>query len=580
MATCSNVESVPSQSNNPDPYIDIDVATDKDSSCLADSHNVTVTLQTNSLSDIEESDCPWIQPSITSLSTEATIRKNLTEHRKAVLDSLNPNKLFGLFEQFDLDEILNDKERTREDKANKLLHTIHQENAHTAFLSSLEEDREHMGHWYIISLLRGKEFAGEEDIEESRLLKEHMSKEMNLVLQYINTDTLLPHLTAKDLITNEEQGEMTSPHATSRQKARKLHSLLNTKGPVAHLIFVHECLAAEENHRGHRDLYEQLTAPRGPKKRKTTISMSDTPPTKKRKYDPVILTTPKGLATTSYIQVISTIRQHQHTGRDGWKIAEDICAREKDSPDNAVEVRVAMVLESTLRFSLNRETEEVLSRVEEARKMIAEVQDRDFNEQLLDARCECVLARLYLHMGDINTATTHINKAFNLLSPCEYGEEHIIANYIRGCLILEDDISSASWPKVKESLESAESLALDRDYGLNIAQYCKTKLALARIGSSISNPRRNRVGVAGEHIDAAKQLLREVKRQTLPARIECLYLCTMCDVYRMDNDIKLATKCIEDAHKLTEKCDTKYETEMVRIRQQLLKKEIVPKRSS
>ena len=65
MATCSNVESVPNQSNNPDPYIDIDVATDKDSSCLADSHNVTVTLQTNSLNDklIEEADCPWIQPS-------------------------------------------------------------------------------------------------------------------------------------------------------------------------------------------------------------------------------------------------------------------------------------------------------------------------------------------------------------------------------------------------------------------------------------------------------------------------------------------------------------------------------------
>ena len=563
-----------SQPNNPEPYIENGIDTDKDSSCLANSHNVTVTIPTNSLNDIEESDCPWIQPSITSLPTEATISKNLAEHRKDVLDSLNPKKLFGLFEDLDLDEILNDKERTREEKAKKLLHTIDQEKAHLALLRSLEEDTEHMGHRYIVSLLRGEEFGSQEDKDESRLLKEQIKKEMNSVLQWINMSQLLPHLTAKDLITNEEQGEMTNPHATSAQKARKLVSLLNTKGPIAHLIFVHECLANEKNHKGHKDLYEQLTSQRGPKKRKTTINMSDTPPTKMRKLDdPFILQTPKGLTTSSYLQMISTIRQHQHTGGDGWKTAEDLCTQQKDSLDNATEVRVAMILESTLRFSLNKETEEVLSRVEEAGKMIADVHDHDFNDQLLRARCECVLARLHLHTGDINTAHAHINRAFNLLSPCEYGEDHIIANYVRGCLILEDDISSASWPKTKESLESAESLALDGDYGLNIAQYCKIKLALARIGSSISNPRRNRVGVAGEHIDTAKQLLSEVKQQTLPARIKCLYLCAMCDVYSVNNETKLARKCIEDAYKLTEKCNTVYEMEMVRTRQQLLNQE-------
>lgn len=132
---------------------------------------------------------------------EDTIKENMEKHEKSIADSLDPSQLYSLVCQVELDEEFMDASLSRRKKAKLLYKEILTRELYFDFLSSLEEDIEHMGHRYLVSLLRGTKFAPEEDIKESKMLFEKIQKNSTLVTEELDVKCLEPYLTQEKLIT-------------------------------------------------------------------------------------------------------------------------------------------------------------------------------------------------------------------------------------------------------------------------------------------------------------------------------------------------------------------------------------------
>ena len=507
------------------------------------------------LSFCEISDTPWAQPSTVPLPpTEDIIKENFAKHRKEILSSLNPSQLFQIVEEFELDEEFIEQNMTRRQKAELLLSKVENRNAYLALLKNLEQDVEHMGHKYIVSLLRGQKFAKEEEMQESKMLLSEMRKDVGLVIQAINLEALEPHLMEEKLVTSDELETLQKPQTTKQDKAKLLFNLLKTKGPTAHFIFVHRCLAVEEVH---GDLYSLLTASGSSRKRKLEGNTSSTKVTKRY---PSFLEPPKGITTQSYLQIIGKIRKDHHIGGELWKVAEDAIMEHVNSPNNPLETKIALLLESCNPYIFNRQFEEVFTRVEQAREMCTELYSCDSNAQVLEGRCEWVLSRLYKLKGETDEAIMHTNTAFSLIANCEPGEEMILTSFNHGCLLLnKKERTLGDIKKAITSFKFAISCASQEDFGTRIVQYCKLRLAQAYAGapskftsSSVDQEEMSRVEVPRKNVEEAKRILRELEDEDMHHRTRWSYYVTCSDVFRIDGQTEQAATFADKALEVTQ----------------------------
>ena len=509
-----------------------------------------------SLVDME---APWKQPSAVSLPTdqlEATIKENVTKYRKEILDSLNPSQLFQLIEDFELDEECTGQSMTRRQKAELLLTQVEKRNAYLTLFETLEQETEHMGHKYIMSLLRGQEFAGKEKTLESKMLLNKMRKDIGLVIREIDLKAIELHLVEEKLVTANELESLQNPHTTTQDKVKLLLTMLKTKGPAAHFIFVHKCLAVDQVH---DDLYSMLTSPGGSRKRKLNC---DTSSTKVTKRYPCFLEPPKGITTQSYLEIIAKIRKDHHIGGEMWKVAEDTIMKEISTPDNPLEMKIAFLLESCNPFMFNKQFETVFARVEQAREMCTKLYSRDGNAQVLEGRCEWVLSRLHKLKGEPDKAITHTNTAFSLIANCEPGEEMILTSFNHGCLLLNNKARTlGDLKKAINSFKFTISCASQEDYGTRIVQYCKLRLAQAYVAApsrfhsgiqSDDQEEMSPVEVTRENIEEAKQILRDLEQQDMHHRTRWSYYITCSDVYRVDGQTEQATTFADKAEEVAQ----------------------------
>ena len=536
-----------------------DVAKGKDSSYRQDDDQaVSVTLPqiSRAVSEFKESESPWTQPSITELPTEDTIRDNLTDHREAILHYLDPSHLFKLLSELELDEISTSTQLTRHKQADILLDKVIEEEEYLKFLVELDVSTEHMGHKYIVSLLRGEEFAREEEIEQSEILKKCIGKESSLVIRQLNVHELIPHLYSHELITSEERERLENLTNTSQERARMLLTILKTKGPTAHFTFVHKCLAVEDRHLGHRELYQLLTVPRETRKRRASSSCTIV----SKRY-PCLLDPPEGITTDTYIQKITKIREDTLKGGKMWEAAEAIVKREVDAPGNPLEMKIAILLESCNMCMLNRQPDEVVARVDRAREMCMSLYSQEGNAQVLEGRCEWVLARLYKFKGDFGKAKTHIDMAFTTIANCAKGEEKILISFVNGSIILDSKTSSRKDLRhAINSFKFAISLASEEDYGMKMLQYCKIRLAQAYVGSSMDDPLENADNISQDNINEAKRVLRDMEHEKMHPRTRWTYMITCADVYRLDGQLDQALAFAEKGFEFARKNNLVHET--------------------
>ncbi len=526
-----------------------------------------------SLADIEETNTPWKQR--TATTTEATIKENMLNHKAAILASINPEKLFGLYRRYGLYDT---DYRSRKEKADALFETVVKNNAFSEFLEALERGKEHMGHMYIVSLLKGTQFGTKENIDKSKVLLDRIKeKYADDAMDFLNVDALNRHLCSAELLTNEESQNFTNNKLSTQAKARLLLDILDTKGPTAYSIFVYKCLAEEKEHLAHAELYNTFTGEsveyrrRLNRKRKAPIEDICTPPTKRYPY---LLENPSGLKKDKYLREIRTIRRYHLKGGTWWVIAEEIYHGIMDSVDYALEMKIAVLLESCTMHITKKDSKEVMARVELAMHMSERLHRQDRNVDMLEGRCEWVKAKLYRYTKELDKAEEHITAARSKLYNCEEGEETALVSYCHACILLsKPDRTSADEEQAIDDLYLAIRCARQGEsedlkqgkYGLD-PTHCKIRLAQARVGSSTGSTGKAVGEVPYESVTEATWILEGINQEDLQYRQKCMYLYTCSDVCRVGGNEQEAVKCAQEAFQIAQKHNFNTEKESAKLR--------------
>ena len=495
----------------------------------------------------------------TTTMEEAMIEDNLTQNKEAVLSSMNPPGMPDLLEELKLRGRLPRRSRTR--MARGIYRKVFKTKKFATFLRSLEKNTEHMGHRYIVSLLRGEEFASKEEMEESKRLQERILKNPDIVIQELSSYILdmLPYLKAEGLVTLEETWKLQSHLISPHNKARILLDLLETKGPTVYLLFTHKVVKKTNN----RDLYNFLT-----EQADDIITTSHQQPGYTSiARSPYRLEAPEYTTSQMYLEKMGKIRWYHQVGGDEWEYAEAIC-KIVFSPDSKYpeEMKVEFLLEHCSLLILRGEPEdEVLACVRQARKMCQEIQH--CNTQALEGSCECLLAKLYRYKGKHEKALQHVGTMFSCIINCEQGVELMLAYYCMGCILLDSPTESPDdEEKAIKFLEKALSCARVNNFGLRM-KHAKFRIAQRYLGSSSIRLGKSKEEASQDSVKMAEQLLTELgKEGNLDPRTECMLSYTWFDVYRAKGDMKQAKEHIKAAEEIATRQNFTLESKSIEIR--------------
>ncbi len=302
----------------------------------------------------------------------ATLAENTHKHQNSILDALDPStsRLFKLLYKYKIDEKFRGQHLSRHKKAKKLLKKVQKLKIYPELLQCLEEDNEHMGHEYLACLLRGEEYGGPEVIKQSKILCERLVEKATA----LDVKELQPYLIQNKLITIDEAEEL-SRH-TKQNQANLLLTILKTKGPTAHYILTHQCLAKEPFH---KDLYTFLT----------DSKPRDIP------RSPDRLKPPKAIRTSSYYQSIKLVRQYQQMDKDKSQEANKLCLEVVNSENKPLEEKIAFLLESCVSHIVSDQLDLIEDIVEQAEDMCKTLDRKYTNVDCLRARCGWIMAWMY-----------------------------------------------------------------------------------------------------------------------------------------------------------------------------------------
>ena len=505
--------------------------------------------------------------SLTDIDKSESIRDNLKKNREAILNSLDPlyPPFYKLLDHYELaEEFTSGCENNRRKMAERLLRKIEQSGDYRQFLDCLEEDYsdEHMGHTYIVSLLKGKQFGKKEvakHIESEKILKS-ITKKAGFVIDQLDTKGLLSYLKSNKLVTSNEEEEMLLEGKTCRDKAIRLLALLKTKGPTAHHIFLHNCLA--EKDANHFHLYTLLTESDSVNTRKRKIldlSLISAPPTKvPRPLDPLQL--PEGIVAQRYLIKISGIRRNYSNAEPD--ILKTQLESEVRSAANPLEAKIAFCLEISYFCADDiKQTKLIVSRAKEMMKKLD-----GCNKQVLEVRYRLILGRCYRICEKNDKARKHLDNALAILyvQNIERGEDAILANYFKACSLMK---SADKVDMVVKCLKNAIDIAQKQVYGMDIAHFCKIRCAQAYIGVSADNPVSCKEIISPSSLKDAKGLLKDLEDNhysDMNPAAKCFYLIACSDVYRLAGNVDKAREYAKQAEKTAM---SKYHISLVEKRQ-------------
>lgn len=492
---------------------------------------------------IQDKDTITVSKSVPEDSVK--LKENIIKHKEPILQCIIPSRLLTLVKKLgmeDHEEFLKTSLSVRRKQANLLYDEILKRSAYKDFLCSLEEDIDHMGHKYVISLLKDTQFAPEKETKESEKILENINNHIMIVLQEVDVKTLTSYLREENLVTDDELDEILCPMLTKQNKVKTLLVILKTKGPNAHFIFVHKCLAIDFFH---NDVYSLLATTN--KKRK----LSDPELAMARKKEICFVQLPEGITTERYVKTISQIRHYyQNKDIDSCKAAEKIINKELCSQDNPLEAQIAYMLESCTPLITGNQLEEVLLKVQEAKEKCEEFYSRGCDAQVLEGRCEWVLARMHKLRGEYDKAEAHINRAFTYINHCQPGEDRMLVTFEQACILLlkNDTIKSNSYRLLniaKNSLLVAKNLADQQDYGTSMVQRCKIHLAQVYLHNCRSD-----MDTCKNAISNAKHFLLEIENQNRPPTVQYEYLYTWAEIHQIEGNKNLASEYLKQASEI------------------------------
>lgn len=472
--------------------------------------------------------------------------------RREIIQFMSPKELFpclcehDLAEFSDRDVILNES-ITRKEQNERILALLGTRGpqAYTQFLECLAEETEHLGHTYILHLLRGECLWKEEEVQISCRIQKQAKKNMRSIVKGVNFEVLAPHLHAYSLLTEDEHTAISSCKIQTEGICHLL-DVLATKGPTAYYRFARS-LDEESEHCTHQELFQMITDATDFKlfsKQQKRKAESEEEFQCKRlctvtTRHPDRLRTQGTLHSKDYFECMRKIRKFHLTGR--WKQADSIVKESILKGDK--EFHIAILLEECTGYITRRDRDTVLLKVGRAMQLCDELPSSTDNRHFLVGRCKWVLAKLYRYTQEPERALTCIEEATEHQSNIASGEEDAaLTTYCRAMILLEH-LNNPKYCKagmlgdrkhIQDLFERAIDYASNPDYGLDTS-HPLIRLAQLHLGSSPFQPGRNH---DPSSISKANDSLNAVNFDVLAPRTRCLFCYTKSDlVYSHSKDL-------------------------------------------
>ena len=428
-----------------------------------------------------------------------------------------------------------------------ILDCVEERSLYVKFLESVKSEATHLGHGYVKALLEGTYYCSDDDLHKSAKLR--LKVESNLVrMMDIDLPSLAPLLASQFLLTKDERTLVTaSTEAIQNQNVLQLFDILETKGPLAYLKFVH-CLSQEVSHPAHIELYKLLC--QSTDEEESALAVCDGP----TKRNPNRLVMEGALAQKKYKRLFAKIKEHTYSGN--WVAAKqkvNVCMQSK-----IPEVRVAGLIEDAVSWMLRCDDTKALMIISHA-KELCKTELSGSNAVFLKARAEYNLSGMYRYKQD-DKAVKCAEKAMVLLFNAEPGEDSAYANYNHACALADKSGPS-------DAAQIMDEFAFAVDVGLaDQAAFCRTNRwseivankSLIRQAMLLLDSNKNVPGttdkIRHKNITKASSSLSKLNVHSLSNRIKCLYYLADSELHAQRQGVESAIKIATKAQKLAAKC--------------------------
>lgn len=494
-------------------------------------------------------------------------RRRIKAHKKEITSYLNPSELMHYFICHKLlssgeKEFLSNELITRESKAEfilEILETSDVRNAYTIFFNCLyeyeQEGGEHLGHEFLLALLRGEEYATEDECRVSLKCAQCIS-EHRKDLYDIDLFSLIPVMLAHCLITTNEGDMLERSSRTQIEKIEQLLCIIETKGPLAHKIFS-QCLREETSHPTHNELHRKITSvshcadgiesdsPRVMRKRKRDNYSAECSIPKR---NPILYRMEKPLCGKVYKIFLTNVRECYQTS--SWKELERIASKfiqNNSDPQLVALATIEIGYSMSCRKEMRQKAQQFLGKA-----LIMASRINGSNRKFLMARCTHILGTIQRYLGDEQASLEENKKAFKMLGNCEQADDASRITYGMACAELERlGKNPTSLQEVKNMFERAIEYGRNGTPGMCASEErCLIRLAQLSLGTTTNGV--CVLEVNEENVEKAEDYLKQVKVDSVSLRCQALYYVIQSDLYKRKGDLEGAVASSKKALKIAE----------------------------
>lgn len=490
---------------------------------------------------------------------EAKWRRNVKTRRDEIIACLNPMELLQYFDSHELvssydKEILLLDTKPRQDKVKHILQMLEntdKKDAYTLFIKCLDEEVHqkegfHMGHKYLLAILKGEQYAGKEELQAFKVSKESILNHRK-GLYDIELSLLIPLMYKHNLVTADEMEMLLNKYdgKTRKAKIEQLLQILNTKGPSAYAIF-EECLSKENSHPTHIELHGMIIS----RKRKIDHEIIDQV-CSVPKRTPQRLRMEKPFCDEVYSEFIAGIQKCYQ--RSSW-VELECLAQNFIEQNEDPQLRAMAIIEKGYSFSCRKGMKKKASECLKEAQIIAR-QINGSNHYFLLARCKHIQATMLRYEGKDDESLDKNQAAYDLLSDCAPGDDASRVTYGIACARLEKLGKTRCNPPLQEINEVRAyfdfciSYSQEGKSGL-CASKARCLIRLAQLSLGTTTDGKCWTIAAPDDIRKAEYYLKQVDVSVISRRCQALYYVIESDLFNNMDDAVKAIESTETALKI------------------------------
>lgn len=341
---------------------------------------------------------------------------------------------------------------------------------------------------------------------------------------------------------------------TRQNKVLFVLSLLETKGPMAHLLFV-ECLKQGSEDPSHRELLHLFGVTT-----EVCVLKGQATCTKLSKFIPRQAKAHGIIVSQAYLDAVEKIHDLQYYDKGNCEAA--ITEVEGHKACGKVELYVALMCRNWYAYvNCHKSPQEIEGMVEDAMKLLQEIESD--KRAILESRCEWMLSKYYWYMDDKKKAQYHIDESMLIQTANQVAPPRRRYSFDRKACTLLDKLAEQWSPRVAgyacKLIENANNFAVECDYGLYLSHH-HIRLAQISLHSSPQCP-----GVCNDlgELKEADLSLSKVDVNSLSPRTKCLFYITYSDYYRNMAKHEEAMNFVQKARSIA--VDRGFDTELKSI---------------